>query len=109
MDKYDRDIKFLLDNPERVPAAWYDPTVEPGGSLFQYLSLDGNCGLNVYGCPTMVKRGTKDTPLAEMTEAIRSDPRIPDDIPTPEQATQATFGALCHYQRWADRTFRKTK
>ena len=76
-DRYDDDVDFLTAHPEEIPSAWGDPNIHSHGSLFCFVTPDrrshGNCG-----CLTSVKYGTWPACNDLLTEAIRSDPALPN-------------------------------
>jgi hypothetical protein len=80
MDKYDKQIKFLTANPERITRQW-----ESGIGLFQFIdrSCDDNESNINSGCLTMIRSNMSCVAIInrnvnnEITEQIRNDERIP--------------------------------
>jgi hypothetical protein len=81
MDKYDRAIEWLTQNPDEIERAWGQPEFTPVGCcLFQYANSSGyiRSSVNgVCGCLTEVRRGNWSAETAELTNAIRADIRLP--------------------------------
>ena len=75
MDKYDRAIKHLTENPDEIFKAWGSPEMHVAGCLFQFC---GDSRHDDIGCLTMV-RGGAFAATEELTKAIRADDRIPED------------------------------
>ena len=70
LDIYDREVERLTVHPEDIINSWID--AKP---LFRFCD-DGRPTSNC-GCLTRVKRGNAPAATPKLTEAIRSDERIP--------------------------------
>jgi hypothetical protein len=115
VDKYDLAIDYLSRHEDEIIAAFLHPSTHSAGFLFAYLSPplaespetaelpDGK----ICGCPLLVHRNSAfyGAWSKEMTEALRSDSRLPNSIAEIRACHLPRFAA---YQRWADRTFRRT-
>jgi Tfp pilus assembly protein PilF len=113
MDKYDKAIAYLKENPHEIPDAWNHPDCRKGGCLFQYCSesgdpyhTDASVEFLPVGCLTQVKAGKKVAATEILTRAIRSDRRIPDD---PKKVGVKHLGAFAAWQRYLDKVLRRKK
>ncbi len=76
-DRYDDAIDYLTEHPDEIVDAWGDgrtfPDPRPGPQcLFNYVAE--GCG-----CLTQIRDMCANAPTESLTEAIRSDNRIPSD------------------------------
>lgn len=80
MDKYDRAIEFLVENPSLIHEAWKIPLAQkPGWELFQFVSKSGFAStVRICGCLTLIKYDMFSAETDVLTEPIRNDPRIID-------------------------------
>jgi len=92
MDKYDRAIEHLREHPEDVWLAWHLHSNHPAGCLFAYTAP--GCG-----CLTQVKCGRR-APTDELTIAIQSDGRIPENN---EDITLEHLPVFAEWQRRLDK------
>lgn len=102
MDKYNEQIEKILkaaDFVHAVNTAWLS-----GQGLFQFCTPTGDlspdmpdCGR--LGCLTMVKSGHHVACTPELTEAIRADPRLPEDS---GDVTPAHLPVFAEWQRRLD-------
>lgn len=99
MDKYDKAIAYLTENPHQIFESW-----QWGGSLFL---RTGNprprtCDSDlVVGCLTQIRADVGYcTPTPELTKAIRNDDRIPK---RPEQITVGNLPLFAEWQRRLDK------
>lgn len=81
MDKYDKAIKYLTENPNQIHEAWNCHVQdEKGGQLFKFATmkdedLDTECG-----CITQIRSDDYESGFGNLvTEQIRGDSRIPRD------------------------------
>lgn len=91
MDKYDKAIQHLRENPTVIHMAWMDPSGHPGGALFQF------CGPRRDGCGCLTQiradigyRAVNPT----LTRRIREDARLP------ERHSQITLSSLPVFAEW---------
>jgi len=69
MDKYDRAVQWLLENPEHLVDAWtIDSKAKVAWPLFQFCGYSGNC-------PIWIKRG-EGAFCDKIEERIADDPKI---------------------------------
>ncbi len=116
MDKYDRAISILMEQPEAIESAWAYPHDFPAGCLFQFATPSGHAETrpdgNPCGCITSIRSivvrafGWTD----EITNGIRADNRI-GDLGTHSRRFRgeklAMFLQACAYwQRRLDREIR---
>jgi hypothetical protein len=106
MDVYDEAVAYWQEHfsPEAITHSWTRPDIRPGGALFL------NCDYKPYegftcGCLTQVKSGHYVAATAELTEAIRADPRLPD---SPENITLESLPAFAEWQRRIDKALGRT-
>lgn len=83
---YAEAVEYLADNPEEIFEAWEWTGIHNAGALFLWCTPSrGGMERNVgpCGCLTMVHNSSPFGPVAwtdELTDAIRADNRIPDDM-----------------------------
>lgn len=80
MDKYDRAIAYLSEHPEQIVPAWFNPGKHEAGCLFRYATATGfhsGVGDQEYGCLTLIRYGDAVAETKELTQAIKTDERIP--------------------------------
>lgn len=84
MDKYDRAVLFLKKHPSEITRAWFESGPEArkrAHCLFQYVTPTGKAKLRSdgrpCGCLTQVKIGCAVAWTEALTQAIRTDVRIP--------------------------------
>ena len=113
-DKYDDEVDYLVEHPERVHEWWRDSKPP-----FQFCTPSGEWCLRVdsnqsCGCPTMVRSGTDVAWNDELTLAIRQDVTLPKDIDefqcellaaTPE-VRRERLNVFAKWQRRFDREIR---
>lgn len=107
-DIYDEAIAYLTSDPDRfqdrVGLAWNWSNLErPGSVLFRYCSGNGQPMHHdiLCGCLTQVKNGL-NAATEELTNLIRADPRIPDDV---DNITPESLPVFAEYQRMMDNMF----
>ena len=76
MDKYDKAIAYLKENPDAIQDAWGTPDLHPAGCLFAYAGPTEKDGI---GCLTQI-RGYHEcrTETEALTLEIKNDTRIPE-------------------------------
>lgn len=77
MDKYDEAIEYLVARPEETGNAWIRGAL--GVGLFGFCTPDGRIHPGC-GCLTMVKSGPEVAFTSSLTDAIRADNRIHEEI-----------------------------
>jgi len=104
MDKYDKAIAYLEgcngSFESEVDRAWSTPFDHPAGCLFSIVAKD-YYGKHDTGCLTMIRR-TEDfrAETDELTEAIRTDERIPTSA---MDITHESLPVFAEWQRRLDR------
>jgi len=105
MDKYDEAVAYLTEKPMEIIEAWECPGQYDPGVLFQFTTSDGmnhfDNGIRC-GCLTQVRRGANSA-NCHLTEAIRSDDRIPTVIDDVTPSHLPIFAAWQRYLDWAIR------
>lgn len=104
MDKYDEQIAYLTEHPEKIYDSW--------GScdgLFEYASTDRSVRRRpdgkVCGCLTMIRMiDHYHAYTDDLTERIRADERIPDD---PDRITVAHLPVFAEWQRILDKELKR--
>lgn len=86
-DKYDEAIEYLATHPGEIRAAWREASTEegeqehPAHCLFQGATKNGHIDLDAgCGCLTQIRCGFLKAETPELTEAIKSDMRIPASV-----------------------------
>lgn len=99
MDIYDKEIKRLSKDPDKIYSAWlygddHSPLFDAAGPR-----RDGvNCG-----CLTQVKRGMYLASSKRLTAAIQADARIPSN---PHKITPEHLPVFAEWQRKLDKMFK---
>lgn len=121
MNKYDEAIEYLTRHPYEIEEAWRQPFNHLAGDLF--LPIGPEMELMDYfydpeyetcGCLTQVKSGVRydDDPDStakayqneELTQEIRSDPRVPSRV---EDITLESLPIFKEYQEKADIIYKR--
>ena len=76
IDRYQQDIEYLKQNPDKIKKAWGNPHTK-GGSIFGFLSLDRFGISSVFGCLTEIKYDSSCASTKELTKRIKNDNTIP--------------------------------
>ena len=81
LDKYDKAIEYLTENPAEIVDVWEAPFAYKEGCLFQFASPTGFTFCNA-GCLTMIREGGYDVwsenkSLPKITKQIHEDERLP--------------------------------
>lgn len=100
MDKYDKAVQKLTENPDLIEYAWLSPFGYEEGCLFLCASKSGD-PTRGYGCLTMIRR--KTDAMAEtdsLTERIRADERIPTSL---KEITAENLPVFAEWQRIIDK------
>jgi hypothetical protein len=107
VDKYDKAIAILKEDPKQISRAWGLPYEHDAGCLFQFLTKDfvPNTTFNQgYGCPTMIKGGYMGrefrAQLSELTTLVMKDDRIPESY---GDISVDCLDAFAEIQRKADK------
>lgn len=101
MDKYDKAIEYLTQNPDKIYINWMASLGE-AWCLFQSTGND----LNEYGCLTQIRSVgvLYIAPTPELTKAIRADERIPFSPSVGNQTiTLAHLPIFAEWQRRLDK------
>lgn len=100
MDIYDKEVKRLSKNPDEIYCAW---TYGPGHSpLFDAASSKRYTSVNSCGCLIQVKMGFRAS-SKRLTEAIRADARIPEDV---TEIKPEHLPVFAEWQRKLDKMFK---
>lgn len=78
-DAYDKMVEWLRERPEKISNQWLNPFTSEAGALFSFCTTTRNdvIGNGVCcGCLTQVRNG-QHAETQRLTEAIRSDDRLP--------------------------------
>lgn len=88
MDKYDREIEYLKQNPQHIDFAWNEPF-----ALFSYITGDSTPH-KTCGCLIQIKAGIASAPTNQLNDEIRNDSKIPN------YPGQITTNHLEHFAQW---------
>jgi hypothetical protein len=114
VDKYDRNVKALAENPGGLPRAWFEPDLNP---LFEVIDLPG-----VHACLTMIRnvpveqsghvRVSELRPeVLDLLREINQDSRLPTSLELtqppgeggwPDDRKVASLPVFAEYQRRID-------
>ena len=104
-DQYDEAVEYLTAHPEKINRAWLLTDEEPGGCLFlfadEFSSGTGNGRMT--GCLTMIRQGDCLAQTDDLTEAIRSDTRIPTSRGLDDMTEAERIASLPVFAEWQRR------
>lgn len=109
MDKYDKAVAYLKDNPEEIANAWFNGSSSDHGCLFQFLEerdKKGPTGKNL-GCLTQIKLmpNSFEAPTKKLTEGILNDDRIPS---SDSAINTGNLEVFAEWQRRVDKELGRT-
>lgn len=98
MDKYDKAIEYLKENPDAILDAWVKPDLHQAGCLFAYAGPKESVDI---GCLTQIRgyhefRAETDA----LTVAIKFDTRIPESV---SDVTVDNLEIFAEWQRRLDK------
>lgn len=82
-DKYDEAIEYLTENPHEIETVWMHPFDHKAGCLFMFVipnDVEFRPDRKLCGCLTTIRNCGYAAWTDELTEAIRADDRIPNDL-----------------------------
>ncbi len=107
-DKYDEAVAYLTEHPDETRTAWRYPESHVAGCLFRYATETGGeysfVSDDYCGCLTQIHCGDRFAVNDDVTEAIRSDQRIPNDVSN--SMPRETLEVFAEWQRRLDREIR---